>query len=200
MAFPDRFGAFVFDLDGTLVTIPVDWEGVRRGLRALSGGEPDFRGVFAGLRALLASRPELTAEAFSLIDGYEMAAVPSSSALEGSRELLEHLSRRAKLALVTMQGRRACQALLDRLGLDGFFKGVVAREDSLDRSEQVALALRRLGVPPSDTVLVGDMLNDVLSARKAGVKVVLLGKKPLDQVKPDFNFESPLSFLSDVTG
>ena len=51
--------AFVFDLDGTLATIPVDWDRVREKLRDLTGGSEEFRPVFPTIAEVIARQPQV---------------------------------------------------------------------------------------------------------------------------------------------
>ena len=51
--------AYVFDMDGTLGTIPVDWDGVREGLREVTGDPSEFRPIFPTIGAVVAKNPKL---------------------------------------------------------------------------------------------------------------------------------------------
>ena len=67
---------------------------------------------------------------------------------------------------------------------------MITREDSLDRADQIRLALNRLGAKPAKTLFTGDRLNDVICGRKAGVDVALVGRRRVDDPKPDYSFPS----------
>jgi len=102
--------------------------------------------------------------------------------LEGIRafpeteEVLRELRRRGfRLALVTNTPSRLVQRLLSRLGLVDFFDAVLTGDDvrrAKPHPEAVRKACRRLGVHPSQALLVGDTRSDVLAGRGAGVRVV----------------------------
>lgn len=64
--------------------------------------------------------------------------------------------------------------VLARLGLR--FDAVVTREDAPPKPapDPVWLACRRMGLPPSATLFVGDFEFDMLAGRRAGVCTVLL--------------------------
>src|SRR5207245_7785964 len=73
-----RYSVFIFDLDGTLVRIPVDWESVRDDLRAEFKTEDAFSPLFGSLNNFLAERPEPTTTLFALVDKRERAALAAS--------------------------------------------------------------------------------------------------------------------------
>jgi len=142
------------------------------------------------LKNLLSRRPELREKVFELIDRHELLAVKDAKLLEGAAELLGWLSSRACLALVTLQGRRACEELLQKRGLRRFFSACVTREDTLDRAEQILKAVALLGSRTQETLFVGDRVNDVVSARRAGVRVALVGRSLSGEPRPDYSFSS----------
>jgi HAD superfamily hydrolase (TIGR01549 family) len=182
----------IFDLDGTLVTIPVDWRGVREELRRAFKTESDFVPLFKALEDMLKQKLETRKKAFSTIDEFEKRALPGAKLLPGALPLLNQLVSQAKLALVTMQGRAACQLLFSRLGLDEYFPFYLTREDSLERAEQVTMALEKLGAPPARTLFVGDRQNDLVAGRKAGVAVAIVGKAPAGENLEGVYFEDLL--------
>lgn len=166
--------AYVFDLDGTLATIPVDWGRVKVELREITGTQEEFRSVFPTIVGIIAKDPRMQRRVFELIDRYEVAAVPMASLYEGTLEVLSKLSERSLLSLVTMQGERACSMLLERFELKQYFVRSYTREDSLDRAEQVRLALDEMKADRSSSMFVGDRLNDLNAARKVGVPFTMI--------------------------
>ncbi len=177
--------AYVFDFDGTLGEIPVDWDGVREGLRRVTANSSEFRPVFPTLGGVIAKNPKLAAPAFKVIDEFEAAAAPSARLYEGSVDLLSRLAETTKVSLVTMQGRRACSQVLDRFGLKQFFIECFTREDSLDRAEQIGLALTAMKAQRQTSMFIGDRLNDLRAARTVGVPFTLIrthGTDPEDDV------------------
>ena len=181
------YRAFVFDLDRTIVTIPIDWISVRKEVERISGERLDRTLMFLQLRQILARRPELRGELFAMIDSYELRAADGTRPTEGAMELLTDLSGRSRLALVTLQGRAIVEELTRTLGLAKFFGSFVTREDSLDRGEQIVTAVRAIGSSPEVSLFIGDMENDIVGARKARVDVAIVGGRPTSS-KPDYAF------------
>ncbi len=193
-----KYSTFVFDLDGTLVSIPVEWESVREDLRAIFKTSNSFSPLFKSLARFLLQKPGLRGRVFETMDKSELAAVPTSSLMEGVIPTLAALSESAKLSLVTMQGRRACEALLSRFGLTSFFPRFFTREDSLERSQQIELARAQFEARRGEVLFVGDRLNDVAAAREVGVDVAIIGSGG-DEAKPDYRFATMAEFQSQFS-
>lgn len=186
---PSDYEYFVFDLDGTLFTLPVDWAAVRDEFAALAGERIEGRPLFQEVQRVSSAKPALKQGILSMIESHELRAADSAKPLPGAVELVYSLFEVSKLALVTLQGRRACDEILRRHKLVDLFEAVVTREDSLDRAAQLEAALNRLGIRPRDAFFVGDRLNDVVCAKRVGVTVALVGKGSSDEPRPDFTFK-----------
>jgi phosphoglycolate phosphatase len=93
----------------------------------------------------------------------------------GASEVLDGLTTRNRLALLTGNPEPVARARLERLGLDQLFptgQGAFGCEAD-ERHELIALARERAGDWPTErTVLVGDTPRDVEGARAAGVRAV----------------------------
>lgn len=182
------YSAFVFDLDGTLVNLPVDWLAVRHDLAEAAGETIDGTPLFSKLAEILARRPQLRPALFGVVDAHESRAAEAAAPIPGALELVRSLEGRHALGLVTMQGRLATGMVLDRFSLRGCFRLSLTREDSLDRAEQLLSAVRGLDADPASVLFVGDRLNDVVSARRARVGVAIVGREITGQVRPDYEF------------
>ena len=183
----------VFDMDGTLISLPVDWGSVRSELQRLTGTALKFNPFFLDVQTIVAGDPLLLGPIMRTIDHYEARAVPEACLEEGSMDVLSSLSRRAKLSLVTMQGRAACERILDSLGIARFFATSFTREDSMDRTAQLLAALKSLGARNSQAFFVGDRINDLKAARAVGVRFVMIRKRP-DSPPADALYRSMTEF------
>ncbi|MDG6898118.1 MAG: HAD hydrolase-like protein [Nitrososphaerota archaeon] len=188
-----EYSAYVFDLDGTLFIIPIDWVRVREDLSKLMGVPMGNVPLFQKIGETVTSAPSLKPRIFQLIDSYELRASESARPLQGAEELLYSLFETARLALVTMQGRLATEDILRRHKLMDLFETIVTREDSVDRTEQIKLALNRLAAKPGSTLFAGDRMNDLVCGRRAGVNVAIVGREMQD-TKPDYSFASLAEF------
>lgn len=95
----------------------------------------------------------------------------------GVREALALLRDRGlSLACVTNKPREFTVDLLQRVGLDDF-DAVVTGDDTVEKKPHPAPMLRAcdlLGVRPNEAAMVGDSENDVISARAAGCRVIVV--------------------------
>jgi phosphoglycolate phosphatase-like HAD superfamily hydrolase len=184
------YRSFVFDLDGTLFTIPIDWIRVRSEIERTIGRKLGGASLFNQLSALIASNPEIRAPVFSVVDSFELQAEAQAQPKPGAIDFLASLAQRSKLALVTMQGRAICETLLARYKMERYFVSKLTREYSLDRSDQILEAIRSMGSTPRDTLFVGDLANDVVCARRSNVDVAIMGKGATSGPTPDYRFTS----------
>jgi HAD superfamily hydrolase (TIGR01509 family) len=94
--------------------------------------------------------------------------------------LLELKGRGLKVAVVTQTKREPLREQIGRFGLKGLIDVTVGAEDADELKpspKPVQEALRKLGVAPSEAVFTGDMAEDVLSGKRAGVTVVSIIRK-----------------------
>jgi phosphoglycolate phosphatase-like HAD superfamily hydrolase len=187
----------VFDMDGTLISLPVEWDKVRSDLRRLTGTSLDFNPFFLDFQTIVAKDPALLAPMMKTIDDYEAKAIAGAKLEPGAIEALVALSRRAKLSLVTMQGRACSAETIDRLGIGKFFASTFAREDSMDRVTQLGMALKSLAAEKDKSFFVGDRINDLKAARTVGVRFVMIRKRP-DNPPADALYRSMSEFASST--
>lgn len=195
---PSDYDYFVFDLDGTLFNIPIDWVAVRNELEALAREPIEGTPLFLRIQQIISAKPALKESIFSLVESHELKAVAAAKPMPGASDLLHSLFEVSKIALVTLQGRRACDEILRRHKLDDLFEAVITREDSLDRALQLEAALNRLRARPKAALFTGDRLDDVVCARKVGVPVALVGRDGADDAKPDYSFPSLLELRASL--
>jgi 2-phosphoglycolate phosphatase len=183
---PAAIGGIVFDLDGTLVDSCEDIAAAanhsleRAGLPTRSVDEiRSFIGDGARLLLARASglldtdrRFEALLESFSVY--YTAHAIDRTSLLPGVREVLEALTD-LPLAVCTNKPRVMTLAMLEGLGISGYFAAIVAAGD-VDHNKPHPAPLQRvsslLEVPCERLVLVGDGPQDIACARAAGARSI----------------------------
>lgn len=96
----------------------------------------------------------------------------------GMKELIEVLDNRDyKLGIVTSRLKRTTMQGLEAYGLSPYFQAVVTADDTSAHKpdpEPVNIALEKLGALPESSIMLGDTMFDILCARNAGVKSVLV--------------------------
>lgn len=169
---------YIFDMDGTLISFPVQWETVRSELKELTGANGEFVPVFPTIESIVSKHPELRKPILDTIDKHEVAAVPRASLHDGAFDALATLAGRGrKLSLVTMQGRAACSRILDKFEISNFLSSSFTREDSLDRSSQLRMALESVRATPDRSVFIADRINDQRAAESIGIDFVMISHR-----------------------
>lgn len=194
--------AVLLDLDGTLIDTLDEFEhalghmlaelglpGTDRHTIAVTigkGSEHLVRTVLArALRA--AARPHDEAAVQALFEramqvyfaGYDDAASQHMAKVyPGVREGLQALAAKGlPMAIVTNKPGRLARPLLAATGLDGWVQFLYSGDSFEKRKPDpypLLQACARLGVPPAQTLMIGDSRNDALAAQAAGCPVVLL--------------------------
>ncbi len=170
----------LFDLDGTLADTQADLAAAVNATRRWAGLPPlplpDIRGAIGdGARALV----ERTVPVPGALEGalrfflahYGAHCVEETRLYPGVPEVLE-VSRDRLRAVVTNKPERISRRILEALGVGGHFVDIVGGDSLPVRKPDPAgvLALMaRHGIPPAETLMVGDSPVDVATARAAGV-------------------------------
>jgi len=109
---------------------------------------------------------------YSEVNGNESRVYP------GVQQALQELQRkRLPLACVTNKPRSFTLQLLERTNLKAVFAAIVSGDDTRRKkpdAEPMLHACNLLGTEPADATVVGDSENDVLSARAAGCRVIVV--------------------------
>ncbi|MBS7611926.1 HAD family hydrolase [Candidatus Bathyarchaeota archaeon] len=163
----------IFDLDETLILLPVDWSLVYRELGRLLGRE--VSSFTTTLSALWGS--ELYGEVSRLVEKYELESLNGLIVLDDSPRILRKLWENYELNLTSLQSRRSIESVLNLIGVRELFKVVVSRDEQPTRSGQIKLVLSIEGYKASETMMVGDRVNDVLSALENNCKAALLVRR-----------------------
>jgi phosphoglycolate phosphatase len=179
-----------FDLDGTLIDSRRDLaDSANEMLAAYGAGPLPLDAVTAmvgnGARALVERAlsavgldPSEPAALPAFLTIYDRRLLDHTRAYEGVAELLESLRTRAALAVLTNKPEAMSNRLLTALGLAPSIRWVIGGDAALPRKPDPS-GLRHLvnlaASTPEATVMVGDSLVDVETARRAGTRLVVAG-------------------------
>jgi len=178
----------LFDFDGTLVHITIDFEAMRGSAADVVrsyGEEPDTHAftleMVEAVRDRLAASDEARAadfrrDALAAIEAVELEAATRAKPLPGTRETLDWLRLHAiAIAIVTRNCRAAVGDVLLRhdLPCDVLLTRDDVRHVKPD-PEHLLEASRRLSAKPADCIMVGDHPTDVAAAHAAGMTAVAL--------------------------
>ncbi|MCK4933870.1 HAD family hydrolase [Candidatus Bathyarchaeota archaeon] len=185
--------AVVFDLDGTLAEFNLDVMAVRAEVRdfLLKQGLPLSilslkESIFEMLkRTKLYMKnigktddeySSIQKKALSIARIHELKAARETSLLPGVLETVKALKKRnLKLAVFTINCKDSAEHILRSFRLKQFFDAVVSREDVLDVKPNPAhlnTALNALSVIGDETVVVGDSVADMRTAKDLNVKAI----------------------------
>ena len=171
----------IFDLDGTLIRLPVRYDLLRDQLRRLFQSKSDFFQLIPSIVDQAKGDPTMVRTAFELICVEELLGTSKIVIIKGALDLLHQLKSDNKiLGLVTLQCRKAARHIINNVEMEGLFSSILTRDESYDRHDQIEQTLESLGLLPSETIVIGDRLNDIEAAERAGCKSVLVGRKPLE--------------------
>lgn len=182
-ALPGSIELIVFDLDGTLIDSQQDLALSVNAVRRRMGLEPlpldtvasyVGRGVVTLMRRSLgddAGQETVERAVQMFLEYYCDHMLDHTLAYPGVSEALERLRGR-KMAVLTNKPVRFSQAILDGLGLGGYFVRVYGGNSfEQKKPDPVGLftLMGELAVPAGCTLMVGDSDTDVLTGRNAGV-------------------------------
>lgn len=113
---------------------------------------------------------------------------------EGMIELLQKLNELScYCALCTGKDRSRTIEILQYFNIEHLFKIVVCSDDIINpkpHPESLKLIMNELGASFENTVMIGDSINDILSAKNAGIKSIAVTwgdvtEKDLEDSNPD---------------
>ena len=198
--------AVIFDLDGTLANFNLDFKALRaevRGYLIRAGVPASVLNVNESIFAMLAKAEiffkngdksghafeEVRTQALAIAEKYEMEAALTTSLQPGAVETLKELkSMKLNLGLCTTSSEKAAMYVLQRFRIEDFFKIVVSRDKVKyvkPHTEQFEVALKALSARAKATVIVGDSIVDMQSARelKSIAVGIPTGMSTMEQLK-----------------
>jgi HAD superfamily hydrolase (TIGR01549 family) len=153
--------ATVFDLDGTLACLPINWEELFEKLKDIMHVD-----VIRPLVEVVSRVDEKTRnEVFAAWDIAELAIFEKITTCSEGMKLYQESTSKPK-ALVTLQGKKVVKIIMERFRLS--FDAIVTREDSLSRAEQLTIISERLKISVKEMMFVGNADTDEDAAKKVG--------------------------------
>jgi len=158
----------IFDLDGTITMPFLDFDAIRRQIGLSEDAGPI-------LEAMEKMPPQQRACAERILNEHERRAVDESVLNFKARETLQTLrENHINIGILTRNKRSNALAIADKHGL--IFDSIVDREAGPVKPDAfgVLRLCEHFGTAAEATLVVGDFLYDLLSARAAGAVAVLL--------------------------
>lgn len=200
--------AVIFDLDGTIARFNLDYKALRAEIRSFlmrAGVPASVLNVNESMFEMLGKAEiffkngdksnsakvfeAVRAEALAIAEKYEMEAASTTSLQTGAIETLKELKvMKLKMGLCTINNEKAVKYILQRFKIEEFFAAVVPREKVKyvkPHTEQFEMTLKVLETQAQSTVVVGDSVADMQSAKelKAIAVGIPTGTATIDQLK-----------------
>jgi HAD superfamily hydrolase (TIGR01549 family) len=175
--------AVIFDLDGTITEPFFDFDAIRAEMGLTKDAGPI-------LEAINKMTPARRKAAEKILGFHERLAVEKSKLNPGAAETLKTLHNSGiKIGILTRNTKDNVYAVAKKHGL--IFDAVVSREDGPVKPDAFGVLelCRAFDAAPSQTLVVGDYLFDLLCAKAASAPAVLLtNHKNADQFSHHADF------------
>lgn len=175
---PDDVDAVVYDLDGTLVRLTVDWRAVESEIAAvLRDADVDPSGLDAWAMLDAAEDADVGSEVESLIAAAERDGARDARRLPFADEIETELP----IGICSLNCEQSCHIALEKYDLAERMESVVGRDSVPERKpapEPLLAAAEKLGATPERTLFVGDSAGDEEAAERAGTQFAYVGDGP----------------------
>ncbi len=210
----------VFDLDGTLTSIAFDYKKAKAEVLSflVSSGVnekllDEAKSIYLNIEAAVGYIKKEFGEdraravrrkAFEIVDSYERQEIGKTFLNDGALSLIHCVkSKGIKVAVCTNNSSYTAISILRELNLLDLIDVIVTRDD-VERlkpyPDPLLLVCSKLKISPSEALFIGDSLVDLLAAKAAGTKFILISRSPIPQTmeaNKDFVFEK-VSSLDEV--
>lgn len=174
----------IFDMDGTLIRLPINYEKIFKKLKILFDTNDEFKPLIPSIISKSNDDSVLLQNAFDIICEEETVASKDFEVIDGTIDILNYLrNKNFKLCLVTMQCHNAAKFALDKIQISKFFSSIITRDDANQRSDQIKKSLQTLELNPENVLMVGDRIHDVHSAKQVGCQAILFNANKLNSFK-----------------
>jgi len=211
--------AVIFDLDGTLTKIAFDYHKAKKDVisflislgvdeKVLDENKSIYLNIEAALEYLRKNSKDdkvsfAKEKSFEILDEYEKQEIGKTSLKENALDLLSFLKEKGyKVAICTNNSKYTALSIINDLKISKFIDVVVTRDDVKKLKpypDPLLLALSLLNVKNEEAVFIGDSLVDLLAAKAANIRFILISENPPQFSNISQNFEfSVVSSLKEL--
>lgn len=169
----------IFDLDGTLVDLHVDWGGLKLAIQELCLKQKNIQLPTKPLQEVLNDLKRLNdftfyRKVFQLIEIYELQ---EKNYVINKRliEIFNHISD--KTVVIYSMNTRKCVDNFVRKYLSHVPDMIIAKEDMIEpkpSGKDISLLLKKIGLTKEDALYIGNSKADQKSAELAGIQFILV--------------------------
>ncbi|VUT24510.1 MAG: fructose-1-P/6-phosphogluconate phosphatase [Candidatus Methanolliviera sp. GoM_asphalt] len=159
------FKLIILDFDNTIVKLDVDWMALMDELKI---DEP----LNSYIDKLDSKKRD---EVYKIIEKREMKGIDCCDPIEETTSLVKRLNG-YKMAIFSLNSRRAIETCLERLGLSKKFDIIVSGEDVKKLKpdpDGILKILDATGIAKENSIFLGDSYVDLKAGRAAGITSVL---------------------------
>lgn len=168
----------IFDFDGTLGFLNVDWDKIDREVKALFRSNNIktvsdigyLRWIFASLDGLDPVKREIIeTKVGEIIDKEEEEGARTGRIMDHCLELLKILHERYDLAISSNNGIKGIELGLKTMGIpSNYFKLIMSRNNAKLKpsTDPISKILKTIGTP-KNVYVVGDLATDIIAAKEA---------------------------------
>lgn len=163
----------IFDIDGTLVLLPIDWKNVVARIRAM----PNIvTKSFLGFIAKYYGSSEFW-YIHRYLEDIENKAIDNIIVLDNADNIIQALCNKIHVGFITMQSRSIAQKIIARLGLDRCINnlGILSsRDDASNRVIQLSKAIKILTTESNKVLFIGDKILDAIAGIVNNVNTIVV--------------------------
>lgn len=215
----DKINTILFDFDGTLMdtneVIINSWQHTFRTLDGKERPVDEITRTFGEPLKITMEKmfPDVPVDkAIEIYRSYHYDNFGEMISLfPGMRNLLDSLTKDGyTLALVTSRLKGTTQQGMESHDLEKYFQAVITCEDTDKHKPDPApilVTLERLDKKPEEAIMIGDSMFDILCAKNAGVRSVLVGwalavtdEEKTGENGPDFMIDNAMELMDILKG
>ncbi len=179
----------VFDLDGTIVDLAVEWRFIKRILSQryskIYGEECEFKHISACLDYVVEKKDERELKNFfKILEEYEMKNINDSNKIEETIFFINNLQlfglpRDSKLAIFSLNTRRSIVKSLELAKISDKFDYIIGREDIRKwkpNPDGLIKIKEYFGVENKEMLYFGDLQKDLRTGKNAGIESYLINE------------------------
>jgi len=194
------YEAFLFDMDGTLIRMKLNFKKMRADLEKIIGNVEGH--ILESISKI--EDKELRKKALEYIGRQEKEAAEKSEIIDGSIESLKYLKERTiKIGIITRNNRESTLLSAKKTKILDYIDVIISRDDVekvKPDSMHIEIALEKLNADPKKTVVVGDHYFEIEAGKKLGCLTVgvLSGSGTKETLKnADLIFDSIKEFYEE---
>ncbi|MCL2172197.1 MAG: HAD hydrolase-like protein [Nitrososphaerota archaeon] len=160
------FKAVIFDLDGTLLDLPINYPAMYKKFSELTG-ITEIKPLLKTITQI--KNPQILKQVIDTWTSFEVTIIDKITIHTEGMQLYRQYIELPK-ALVTMQGKETVHKICQKFNIQ--FNTIFTREESFDRFEQLKMAITKIGFTSSDTLFIGNTDNDENAAKQVGCQFI----------------------------